>query len=45
MAHGLRTGVSTNPLGFAWRKRRLLDPGCVVDLFVAVGRFLREVHG
>ena len=45
MAHGARTRASTNRLGRVWRKCRQLDPGCGVDLLVAAGRFLREVHG
>ena len=45
MAHGARTSASTNRLGYAWRNRRQLDPGCGMDLLVAAGRFLREVHG
>ena len=44
-AHGAWTRASTNRLGYAWWKRRQLDPGCGVDLLVAAWRFLREVHG
>ena len=43
---GARTRASTNcVLGYAWRKGQQLDSGCGVDLLVAAGRFLREVHG
>ena len=45
MALCARTRASTNRLGYAWRKRRQLDPRCEVDLDVAAGRFSREVHG
>ena len=40
-----RTRASTNRLVYSWRNRRQLDPGCGMDLLVAAGRFLREVHG
>ena len=45
MAHGARTRASTNRLGYTWRNRRQLDPGCGMDLLAAVGRFLCQVHG